>query len=242
MPPKTAKDTRPRIWAEGRQNPPLEPRAFALASVAFARESLSGLLVRCAASAEGFGAEVGAGHWRVPAERLGRTGRFLPSVEACSRAILGGGAVLSQAARTVNPALVEAPKSIFTAAPAHPATMGPVVETPAPGPAVRHPAPVPSRLSTPDDPDLEAIRALIGEAEPEPVVAARRPAPPVAEPPQTPVKAPLPEPGWRRQWLAHVAGAALGYGLLVLAVPVGAGLALMAHLNGEDLRRVGEPS
>ena len=73
-------DSRPRIWAEGTQNPPFQPRAFALASVIHARESLSGLLTRCAASAGGFGQLVATGRWRVPENRLGRSGRYLPSV------------------------------------------------------------------------------------------------------------------------------------------------------------------
>jgi hypothetical protein len=236
MPPKSAKDTRPRIWAEGRQNPPLEPRAFALASVAFARDSLSGLLMRCAASADGLGAEVGAGRWRVPADRLGRTGRYLPSAEAVGRVIRGGAGVLSRAAQAVNPALAEAPKSIFTAMPTLP-----LVPEPTPAPARPAPTALPVEPTT-DDPDLDAIRALIGANDAEQAAPRRRPAAAPVQHPEPVTQVPQPTDGWRRAWVADMTGAALGYGLLVVSVPVGAGLALMAHLNGEDLRKLAEPS
>ncbi len=225
MPPKTVKDTRPRIWAEGSQNPPLQPRAFALASVRFARESLSGLLRRCAVSADDLGEQVKAGRWRLPEDRLGRTGRYLPSARSLGRSVSAAADVLARAAAAVFPSEEVMPKSIFTAEPA------PVRAAP-----VRAAPPAPPRVQAPgEDPELQAIRAMIGATDP---VEAPRATAPAAQ--TAPVAAPLrpKATGWRREWLADTAARFLGYGLLVLSVPVGAVQAAMAHLNGEDLRKL----
>lgn len=204
--PKTKDENRPRIWAEGSQNPPFNIRAFALASVTCARDSLSGLLSRCSASARGFGAEVAAGRWRVPENRLGRSGRFLPSVGRTAAAIRGGAEVLARTARVVAHAAEEPP--------------APMPAVPASRPAKARPMPV-------EDIDLAAIRALMRD-----------------RPLQS--EAPLPEDtppspavsGRVREGLATAAAWLLGHALLVLSVPVGAVLAALAHLKGEDLRKM----
>lgn len=233
MPPKPAEDTRPRIWADGHQHPPFEPRAFALASVYFARESLAGLLTRCATSARAFAGLVASGHWRIPEARLGRTGRFLPSVEATGRAVLGGAELLARAARVALPQLEpEAPRplSIFDAP--RSAARDTLREAPA---AARVTVASPVAESE-DDPDLHAIRLLMRDG-PDQAPAAPTAVLPVTETESAPF-APPEQPGTRRDWLGGPLATALGYGLLVVAVPVGAVLALIAHLNGEDLRKL----
>lgn len=214
--PKNASENRPRIWAEGSQNPPFHLRAFALASVIYARDSLSGLLGRCSASARGFGAEVAAGRWRVPENRLGRSGRFLPSVRQTAAAIRGGADVLARAARVVAHGVEAA-------------------ADPAPFTAPK-PAPQPRRVqiqpTVKEDIDLAAIRALMQEPPASPAPAARTEAP---QPDET-----VPSGGYSRvgEWLATGTAWLLGHALLVLSVPVGAMLAALAHLNGEDLRKI----
>lgn len=208
--PKTKDENRPRIWAEGRQNPPFNIRAFALASVTCARDSLSGLLSRCSASARGFGAEVAAGRWRVPENRLGRSGRFLPSVGRTAAAIRGGAEVLARTARVV----------------AHAAE-----EPPAPMPAVPASRPAKARPAPGEDIDLAAIRALMRDRPPSAVAQTEAPQPEDA--------APSPAVSGRvREGLATAAAWLLGHALLVLSVPVGAVLAALAHLKGEDLRKM----
>lgn len=204
--PKTKDENRPRIWAEGSQNPPFNIRAFALASVTCARDSLSGLLSRCSASARGFGAEVAAGRWRVPENRLGRSGRFLPSVGRTAAAIRGGAEVLARTARVVAHAAEEPP--------------APMPSVPASRPAKARPMPV-------EDIDLAAIRALM------------RDRPLQAGEPQAEDAPPSPAVSGRvREGLATGAAWLLGHALLVLSVPVGAVLAALAHLKGEDLRKM----
>ena len=212
--PKNTSDTRPRIWAQGSQNPPFDIRAFALASVVYARDSLSGLLGRCSASATGFGAEVAAGRWRVPEHRLGRRGRFLPSVGHAAAAIRGGADVLARAARVVgHGAEAEEPPMAFAAL----------------EPAAR-PRPVQLLPVPEEDIDLAAIRALMKES----------PAAPAARTEASPADAaPLPARHSRiTDGLATGFAWLLGHALLAMSLPVGAILAALAHLNGEDLRKV----
>ena len=110
---------RPRIWSEGAQHPPFQPRAFALASMLFARDSLSGLLTRCGTSADDFGQQVATGRWTVPPQRLGRTGRYLPSTATTAATIRGAADVLRRAARVARPddEANRLPPSIFDARP-----------------------------------------------------------------------------------------------------------------------------
>lgn len=212
--PKNTSETRPRIWAEGSQNPPFDIRAFALASVIYARDSLSGLLGRCSASASGFGAEVATGRWRVPENRLGRSGRFLPSVRQTAAAIRGGADVLARAARVVgHGAEATAEPAAFT------------VPEPVPQPRRAQVRPVAE-----EDSDLAAIRALMRE----------RPATPAGPTEAPPAGQEAPPAGYSRirEGLATAIAWPLGHALLVLSLPVGAVLAALAHLNGEDLRKV----
>jgi hypothetical protein len=161
--PKKTLDSRPRIWTEGRQHPPLEPRSFALASVRLARDGLAGLLGRCAQSAAEFAHEVTAGVWRIPEHRLGHTGRLLPSHGHLGRAVATGSALLAEAAAAVQPSPPAARES---------------------EPALPH-RPEPRRPAGTEtgDPDLAAIRALMAEG-PRPAAA---PAPAGEQPPRPPV-------------------------------------------------------
>lgn len=196
---KTQKDGRPPIWADGHQNPPLEPRAFALASVRYARQSVSGVLSRCARSASD-GADRLAARTVPPAAPSDYRARLL---HLTGRALRGAAALLSGAAQATLPEadrVPPRPPSIFDA----------------PGPEGARP------VDPVTDPEVTAIRRMM----------------------RTDATGPVPEmraaTGSPRLRAAMVTGlgTALGYGLLVVSVPVGAVLALMAHLNGEDLRRL----
>ncbi|MEZ5798388.1 MAG: hypothetical protein R3D63_13460 [Paracoccaceae bacterium] len=225
MTDKPFESSRPAIWAEGSQHPPFQPRACALASVSYAREILAGVLARCGQSADGFGQRVATGAWRVPQHRLGRSGRLLPSVERTGATIQGAAEVLRQASDVALPGDRPAPAvSIFTPAPPAAAKVVPLTSA---APARRPVAP--------DDPELAAIRAMIGEGTPAPRALAQ------AEPAATPEQAPAAQDatrGWRGEVLVSGLARVLGYGLLVVLVPAGMVRAVIAHLNGEDLRQM----
>ncbi len=83
-------EPRPRIWAEGRQHPPFDLRAFVRATALFAREGLSGLLARCAVSAQDTAARVQAGALRIPKTGWGERGATCPRMPASARRWAGG--------------------------------------------------------------------------------------------------------------------------------------------------------
>jgi hypothetical protein len=268
---------RPPIWSEGRQNPPFELGAFARASLVYGREALAGLLRRCAASARDAGATVASGRWRVPPERLGKSGRFLPHHQSVAGTIDGAGRLLSRASQVLCPAEAEVPmpSSIFQPAPpkARPAPVLTLVaqQEMRPDPAAETPAEsgaAPMRPQ-PADPALSAIRVLMGgkaetEAPPAqgpsfgpvrprpsrlrlrdsgPAVPATAPDPLATEilaapAPAEPASA-VPRPaGSLRRLSVEAAARGLAYGLLAMSLPWGAVRAAMAHLNGEDLRKL----
>lgn len=207
MPRKTP-ESRPRLWTEGRQHPPLDARSYALASVRLAREGLADLLSRSARPVRAFGHRVEAGAWRIPPDRLGRSGAWLPSHQRLGQLLVTGAEVLAQAARSILP---EAPPPV-----APPARVETVVQV----------APARPR-SDPGDPDLAAIRAVIAEVTP----PRRSALPPLADP------EPPAEPAAPGRMVAALS-LVLGHGLLVLSVPYGAVRAALAHLNGQDLREL----
>ncbi len=222
---RDSKKTRPDIWADGSQNPPFELRSLALASVRLARDSLSGLLARCSDSARDFGAVVGNGRWRLPPERLGHSGRFLPSLGATATAIRGGSELLSRASRVVLAAAEEQDvQAALPPAQDMSAWRAPKrVEGSARG----------AQAAPAADMDLAAIRAMISANPPATHRVAAEPAPPPAAP-----AGPRVSYAWRRDWLAEKLAVVLGYGLLIVSVPVGFVLAVRAYANGQDLRKM----
>jgi hypothetical protein len=222
MPSRDSKDSRPKIWTDGGQHPPFVPRAFALASVRFARDQLHGLLSRCSDSATGLGSQLAAGRWKLPPERLGHTGRYLPSSHAAATAIRGGAEVLSRAARVVLAEQEPLPA-------AEPIDMS---RWRAPGKEdqVKQDTPAVAAVDS-SDLDIAAVRALITAEDKAPSRHEhRRERAATAATPDT--------YAWRREWLAEKSGLVLGYGLLIVLVPVGIALAAIAHIKGEDLRKV----
>lgn len=233
--------SRPKIWAEGTQHPPFEPRAFALASVLFARQSLAGLFTRCATSASEFGQTVAVGQWKVPEHRLGRSGRYLPSVAATAGVIRDFAEVLKRAAHITMPESEEAEpvKSIFDKK----LHLSPDQPPSHPAPATQAAVDTPARAAASDeDPELAAIRQMMESAAAAPPRRAKAEAAPQVDRPAAPA-VPAAEPadtgfGWRRDWLKETTASILGYGILVMSVPLGAALAALAHLHGEDLRKL----
>ena len=230
---------RPTIWADGGQKPRFDIRAFGRASLHLGREGLAPILTGAASGTAAFGSTVASGKYRVPEDRWGRTGRFLPTYMTVAGWIGGAAAILAKAGQTAS-----VPTTATTPQPAAPFIRPVRPRTkPADG-AAQPPLPTPqapltdtpaSELSgpkpSPDHDPLKAIRADLlpgGDA-----------ASPV--PPQPGPEA-LPRPGPVTQALLVGSGRALGWGLIALALPYGAVRATLAHLNGQDLREIGKKS
>lgn len=210
---------RPAIWVGGRQTPPFEPRSFARAALILGRESVADLLARCGCSARGIGGALRAGRWRIPENRLGRSGRFLPSAEGTGAAVLGGADILIRAA------LVARPPGAAVAED-EPAAAGEVFRWP----ERADPA---ARQTGKEDEDLAAIRAIIAGDTAGTDSGARQAAAPTAAPADAGDR---PVPGGR---LAAGGARILGWWMILVSIPWGALRAALAHLDGQDLRGIG---
>jgi len=223
---------RPTIWADGGQKPPFDLRAFGRASLHLGRESTAYVLAGATTGTAAFATTVATGKYRVPEDRWGRTGRFLPSYSRVAGWIDSTAAILAEAAKTASPAPIPAPQSATATPPSEPLirpTRPRAIQpddAASPRPAFQ-PAPDPGPPAPDDDP-LRAIRADLSPAK-----AAPRATPPAPHP-DTPL---APSPPARA--LVVASGRALGWALTILALPVGAARAAIGHLSGQDLREIG---
>ncbi len=250
---------KPRLWAEGRQRPGFDARAFLRVSLANSRTVAAPVLVAIAGRLDRFGARVEDGAVRIPAARLGHSGRFLPSHVTTGRRLCDSAAMMRLAAEAAGGvAPVEAlPFRGWADAPGVAVPPGPMpVDRPAPLATVqaaaaerlpvqrpKRPAPLPVAPTDADgDRDtLEAIRSLMHMTTVEPVhpVRGSRAAP--APPPPTgagalPELAPAePSP---RSAVFKLTGQVIGSLSVGLAFPVGLVQAGIAMAKGDDLRLV----
>lgn len=201
---------RPAIWVEGQQNPPFAPRAFARASLIFARQALAAGLGRAAQALDRLGRHLARRALPQPLPPAGWTRRVLPDLHRRAAWAAGAGRILTRSACLLGRVPAQTAKRPV-----------PIPRRPT---DLRRAAPAQPRPRLPDA-DLEAIRGLL--ADPPPPALAADMAPNLA--PAAPAAAAIPA-------LAEAAARALAYGLLLPALPFGALRALLAHLNGQDLR------
>lgn len=142
--------SRPKIWVEGRQQPPFDPRAWARVSLLLTRRALAPVLSRAATATDAFGQRVRSGALRPNLAWLGRAARFVPSHLTVGSLIIGTAALIATARETVDPTPV--------AAPAYPNLIRPDF---APRTAL-------PRLGDPVEPTLARVRALF-DAAPDPL-------------------------------------------------------------------------
>ena len=93
---------RPRIWTSGSQRPPFVLRAFARAGLFLSRQAVGGLFGRAARLGRRVAVNVKSGAGRIPADRLGRTGRYLPSHLRVAAWIRNLAATLAHASATAD--------------------------------------------------------------------------------------------------------------------------------------------
>ncbi|WP_309667395.1 hypothetical protein [Tabrizicola sp.] len=259
-PNRKPSDGRPNIWADGSQKPRFDPRAFAFASLHMAREGVAPLLTHAAAATAGFGQKVASGTYRVPADRWGRVGRYLPSYSRVAGWIGSSAQILDRAGQTADPLRAKTTEPSPSAQPAAPATPGGVV--PVRPRAVRKPAETAAETAVAEpvvleDPEagspvsdattvepqdsetLQAIRSIIGPDSGTPVArgvadAQGRASHDAATQPDAS------SGGGFGQGLVAASGVALGWGVSLVALPYGIVRAKLAHLNGQDLRKIND--
>ncbi len=235
---------RPEIWASGGQRPPFDLRALGRAGLSLARDGVARLHGWAARRARRVAINVKNGAGRLPAEKLGRAERLVPSHLRVAGWIRHLAATLAHASATADRdvtrgnALVAEIEPHLWAEAAAPTPDLPAAAPPAasaatdPGPAPDVP---PVVLAEPHPPGTDPLAAIRDE-----IAGARKattrsgtdglPAPPAIPP------AP---PGPVATAVIQVTGYLLGWASIGIALPYGLGRALWLWVNGRDLKDIG---
>lgn len=230
--PKKPGKGRPDIWASGGQRPPFDVRALGRASLFLSREGVAPLHAWAARGLRRAAVNVRDGKGRIPVEKLGRAERFVPSHLRVAGWIKVLAATLSHASANADPDVARGNALVAEIAPhlwgvgADPAP--PLAAETAPAGEI---APVvlaePPILQPGDDP-LASIRDEIG-ARPDRPASKRTPSP----------DAPPAPPGPVADGAIQVAGYAIGWGTVILALPYGLARSLWLWVGGRDLKTIG---
>jgi len=250
----------PELWVEGSQKPRFDLRAFGSVSLALARAAASPALIWSAGMTEAGAARIARNRIGPRLAAMGRVGRALPAREGVSSGFVALAALLSAAADIAVPPPPapepEQPDLFRSALPVHiPRRPQPRLPDPVPSDPVvmeiRDDLAAKSPDPDTDAPTLAAIRAMIADlrqtdpASPRRIDArAAEPVPPqtrssllISTVPLTPQEPrPLTLLDRAKTQLFHASAVVLGWTVTVLALPVGATRAAIAHLNGENLR------
>ncbi|HEY6918175.1 MAG TPA: hypothetical protein VI412_02885 [Tabrizicola sp.] len=222
---KPGKD-RPDIWASGGQRPPFDIRALGRASLHLSRETVAPLHAWAARKLRQGAEGVRDGKGRIPAGKLGRAERLVPSHLRVASWVKNLAATLSHASATADPdvkrgnALVaEIEPHLWGEPIPHPAE-------PAPPPGEVGPVvlPEPKVLQPGEDP-LASIRDEIANG-------------PAHDRPAGPDTPPAP-PGPVAEGAIQVSGYLIGWASILLALPVTLAWALWLWISGRDLRQIG---
>jgi hypothetical protein len=225
---KPGKD-RPEIWASGGQRPPFDIRALGRASLLLSREGVAPIHGWAARRLRRAAVQVKNGAGRIPAEKLGRAERFVPSHQRVAGWIKTLAATLSHASATADPDVTRGNALVAEIQPhlwdeAVPVPPAPPEPPPPAGEVAPVVLPEPNVLQPGDDP-LASIRDEIA-AGPQPTG------------PRAPDKAPAP-PGPVAEGAIQVSGYLIGWASVIVALPLGLVRALWLWANGRDLRRIG---
>lgn len=220
---KTGSD-RPEIWASGGQRPPFDIRALGRASLYLSREGVAPIHAWAARRLRQAAVDVRDGRGRIPAEKLGRAERFVPSHLRVAGWVKNLAATLSHASATADTDFKRGNALVAEIAPhlwGEAAAPVPKPEPPASevGPVT---LPEPQILQPGDDP-LASIRDEIA-AGPDPEAKTDRPPSP---------------PGPVAEGAIQVVGYLTGWATVAIALPFGLARALWLYASGRDLRQIG---
>jgi hypothetical protein len=231
---------RPEIWASGGQRPPFDIRALGRASLHLARDGVAPLHAWAARRMRQVAINVKNGAGRIPAEKLGKAARFVPSHLRVAGWIKNVAATLSHASATadhdvtrgnalvaeIEPHLWALPEARETDFAARPTPITPQETAPQETPPVvlAEPAPAePDPLAAIRD-EMSASPARTSKARP---VTLDEPASPPAP------------PGPVATGAVQVTGYLLGWASILAALPYGLVRSLWLWASGRDLKGIG---
>ncbi len=225
---------RPDIWASGGQRPPFDIRALGRASLYLSREGVAPIHAWAARGLRRAAVNVKNGAGRIPAEKLGRAERFVPSHLRAAGWVKTMAATLSHASATADPdvkrgnALVaEIQPHLWGEAEAA-SPVAPSVTAAEPGEVAPVVLAEPPPLLQPGEDPLASIRDEIAAGRGSPR-ALRPKAPDLPPPPPGPVA----------EGAIQVIGYLIGWASLIAALPYGLGRSLWLWISGKDLRQIG---
>lgn len=221
---------KPKIWHDGDKRPPFDLRAFGRATLHFARDGVTPLIVRTAEGLLNAARNIAAGVGRIPEEKLGRAARLVPShlrVAAWSKNLATTFAYAAAAAdtnarrgvdlvRRIEPPLWPDPTTAAARQAARP-------EAP--------PEPEPVILTEPPAMEGDPLSSIRGEM-------GNQPAQPRRFQPSGPVTPPAP-PGPLATGVIQITGFLLGWILSIIALPYGLARSIWLYVRGQDLRKIG---
>lgn len=220
---------KPEIWASGGQRPPFDLRALGRGTLHLAREGVAPLHAWAARTARRAAVNVKNGAGRLPAGKLGRAERFVPSHLRVAGWIKNLGATLAHASASADPDVRRGNALVAEIEP-HLWADAPPLQEPEPPAAPAPETVAPVVLSEPKveaDP-LASIRSdLAGET-----------GRPQALSPAGPDSPPSP-PGAVATAVIQVAGYGVGWASVILALPYGLVRALWQWASGRDLKTIG---
>lgn len=220
---------KPEIWASGGQRPPFDLRALGRGSLHLAREGVAPLHGWAARTARRVAVNVKNGAGRLPAGKLGRAERFVPSHLRVAGWIKNIAATLAHASANADPDITRGNALVAGIEP-HLWDEATPMQDPEPTVTAPPETVAPVVLSEPKaeaDP-LASIRGdLAGETG-----AAR--APLTAGPDRPPGP-----PGAITTAVIQVTGYLIGWASVIIALPYGLARALWQWANGRDLKTIG---
>jgi hypothetical protein len=232
---KRPSQAKPKIWASGGQRPPFDLRALWTGSLYLAREGVAPLHAWAARTTRRVAVNVKNGAGRLPAGKLGRAERLVPSHLRVAGWIKSVAATLAHASATADPDIKRGNALVAEIEPHLWTDPAPPPE-PAP-PEVLPPGEVaPVILSEPKaEPDpLAAIRGdLAGRGGLAGRTGAKR-----DRPGPSPDSPPAP-PGAVATGVIQVTGYLIGWASTILALPYGLTRALWQWAKGRDLKSIG---
>lgn len=235
---------RPEIWASGGQRPPFDLRALAHATVHLSRELIAPLHAWTARRTRRVAVNVKNGAGRIPADKLGRAERFVPSHLRVAAWIQNLAATLSHASATADPDVKRGNALVAEIAPHLWADTPPAVE-PEPAPPADAPQTVEPvvlaepQILQPDDDPLASIRDEIAPGAPGPKAGHSKAGRPKTGRVLTPNTPPAP-PGPAATGAIQVGGYLLGWASVAIALPYGLARSLWLWAGGRDLKGIGQ--
>ncbi len=231
---KPGKD-RPDIWSSGGQRPPFDLRALGRASLYLSREAAAPIHAWAARTARRAAINVKNGAGRIPAEKLGRAARYVPSHLRVAAWIKNLALTLAHASATADPD-VRRGNALVTEIEPHLwdlTTSQPLDETPTPDPVAQvqtQPVVLQEPVAEASDP-LASIRGDLGGTPGAKAGPTARATGAPADPPA--------RPGPAAVAAMQVGGSLIGWASMILGLPYGLARALWLYASGRDLRGIG---